>query len=228
MDTIKSFDIRADEIAVDPADVCRALGYSKSSTPQPVMDKVKSLLSGLMEGISPRAGYVMFADLAVDVGQDAFSVGNVNFSCGSTIASQLKGSDYIAAVVATAGPEITEVGFKHMAGGELLEGYIADTIGSLVAEQAADIVEKHFEMLVSEEDRKITNRLSPGYCGWDVAEQHKLFSLLPDGFCGVRLNESALMIPIKSISAVVGIGRSVEKGPYPCSICNVERCYMRK
>ncbi|MCK7538940.1 MAG: hypothetical protein MZV63_52410 [Marinilabiliales bacterium] len=46
----------------------------------------------------------------------------------------------------------------------------------------------------------ITNRFSPGYCGWDVAEQHKLFSFFKDNFCGITLTESALMNPVKSVS----------------------------
>jgi hypothetical protein len=74
---------------------------------------------------------------------------------------------------------------------------------------------------------KITNRYSPGYCGWDVSDQHKLFSLLPNNFCGIKLTENALMIPIKSVSAVIGIGKNVERKDYQCSICEIEFCYKR-
>ena len=54
------------------------------------------------------------------------------------------------------------------------------------------------ERYVAPEGLRITNSYSPGYCGWNVSEQHALFSLLPEGFCGVRLCESGLMLPIKS------------------------------
>jgi hypothetical protein len=40
-----------------------------------------------------------------------------------------------------------------------------------------------------------------------VAEQHKLFSLLPPGICGITLSDSALMHPIKSVSGITGIGK---------------------
>ena len=76
-------------------------------------------------------------------------------------------------------------------------------------------------------DYKTTNRYSPGYCGWNVSDQQKLFALLPKNFCGVSLNENSMMLPVKSISAVIGIGKTVEKKDYQCSICDVEFCYKR-
>ncbi|MCK7517168.1 MAG: hypothetical protein MZV64_05325 [Ignavibacteriales bacterium] len=38
---------------------------------------------------------------------------------------------------------------------------------------------------------KTTNRFSPGYCGWHVSEQHNLFRLVPDNYCGITLNDIA-------------------------------------
>jgi hypothetical protein len=75
--------------------------------------------------------------------------------------------------------------------------------------------------------KKITNRYSPGYCGWDVAEQHKLFRLVPGNFCGIRLTESALMDPIKSISGIIGIGENVKFNKYTCNLCDFKNCRYR-
>jgi hypothetical protein len=61
-----------------------------------------------------------------------------------------------------------------------------------------------------------------------MAEQNKLFSFLPEGFCGVTLSESALMIPLKSISGVIGIGKEVMFNQYSCSDCNDANCIYRK
>jgi len=73
----------------------------------------------------------------------------------------------------------------------------------------------------------ITNRFSPGYCGWNVKEQHKLFQLLPPKFCGISLSDSALMIPIKSISGIIGMGDHVIVSDYPCDVCHEENCIYR-
>ena len=50
-------------------------------------------------------------------------------------------------------------------------------------------------------------RYSPGYCGWHVSGQRKLFDhLLPEKI-GITLRESFLMQPLKSISGVVIAGQ---------------------
>jgi len=75
--------------------------------------------------------------------------------------------------------------------------------------------------------KMITNRFSPGYCGWDVAEQHKLFGFFKDNFCGITLTESALMKPVKSVSGIIGIGRDVKYAPYQCHACEDKNCIYR-
>jgi hypothetical protein len=49
-------------------------------------------------------------------------------------------------------------------------------------------------------------RYSPGYCGWHVSGQRKLFDYLLPEEIGITLRESSLMQPLKSISGVVIAG----------------------
>jgi len=74
----------------------------------------------------------------------------------------------------------------------------------------------------------VSNRFSPGYCTWDVSEQHKLFQLLPKEFCGVSLSDSALMQPIKSISGFIGIGKNITYNHYKCKFCTQKNCTYKK
>ena len=114
---------------------------------------------------------------------------------------------------------------KH---GDLLTGYVYDVIGSEVVEAAVDLMQDSLQKSMAAEGKKITNRYSPGYCGWDVAEQHKLFQLMPDNYCGIKLNDSALMNPEKSVSGFLGIGEHVRYNPYTCGLCDMKGCIYRK
>jgi len=69
--------------------------------------------------------------------------------------------------------------------------------------------------------------VSPGYCGWDVSEQQKLFSLVNDMRIGIKLTESSLMIPIKSISGLWGFGEKLKKKEYNCNKCEEAMCYKK-
>jgi hypothetical protein len=115
-----------------------------------------------------------------------------------------------------------------MKDGDLLTGYIYDVAGSVIVDAAADFMQNELELSVNLSGKKITNRYSPGYCGWYVAEQHKLFQLVPDNYCGIRLTESALMDPVKSISGIIGIGANVKMNPYTCGLCEMKNCVYRK
>ena len=110
----------------------------------------------------------------------------------------------------------------------MLRGYIYDIVGSEIVEGATDLMQAELEKDVKASGSKITNRYSPGYCGWDVAEQHKLFQLVPDNYCGIKLTESALMNPVKSVSGIIGIGTRVKFNPYTCQMCDQKDCIYRK
>jgi len=49
-------------------------------------------------------------------------------------------------------------------------------------------------------------RFSPGYCGWHVSGQKKMFEKLGPEQIGITLSESCLMQPLKSVSGVIIAG----------------------
>jgi hypothetical protein len=49
-------------------------------------------------------------------------------------------------------------------------------------------------------------RFSPGYCGWHISGQGKLFEYLEPGEIGISLGSSYLMQPLKSITGVIVTG----------------------
>ena len=105
---------------------------------------------------------------------------------------------------------------------------MVDAVASELVEAAMNHIQDRLAETVGADGRHITNRFSPGYCCWPVSEQHKLFSLLPRGFCGITLTESALMLPIKSVSGIIGIGHNVSKMDYPCKLCDMRDCIYRR
>ncbi|KAB2838638.1 MAG: hypothetical protein F9K45_11080, partial [Melioribacteraceae bacterium] len=94
-------------------------------------------------------------------------------------------------------------------------------------EACANALHEHIKEKMLRNNLKTTNRYSPGYCNWKVNEQHLLFSLLPKNFCGIKLTDSALMLPIKSISGIIGIGEKVKYSEYSCNECNIKDCTYR-
>ena len=153
---------------------------------------------------------------------------NTTFNCGSIISSQLRGIEGLIVFTATLGRNYDQWFKSLFDSGDPLKGYIADLIGSVTVEAAVDILEDRITNDLSNYDTNCSNRYSPGYCDWDVSEQKKLFSFLPEKFCGIELTESSLMVPIKSVSGIIGFGTLIKKKAYACQICTQENCYLNK
>ena len=91
-----------------------------------------------------------------------------------------------------------------------------------------DKMEESLQLSIDKLGWHHTNRFSPGYCGWHVSQQQLLFPLFQGHTCGVRLTDSSLMLPIKSVSGIVGLGSQVSRQPYTCTLCNFPQCFRRK
>jgi hypothetical protein len=222
------FQFEFSDLKVDFSRIEKVLGYGEGDDREIVNSVIAGLPGepGVFRNI--RAEYRIFTDIEFISSDKSLSLGSINFRINKVLFRHLAKADSVAVFLSTAGEGIVNRSRRAMAEGDPLTGYIYDMVGSMVADAAADLMQHELEKTVLEEGKKITNRYSPGYCGWDVSEQHKLFSLLPGNFCGIRLTDSALMDPVKSISGFIGIGRNVKYHTHVCTLCNMKDCAYRE
>ncbi len=121
---------------------------------------------------------------------------------------------------------------KH---GELALGYMLDVIASFSTDKAATFASERFNENLQTQNPTMppTKALlySPGYCGWHITGQHKLFARLQPEQIGIKLLESSLMSPLKSISGILIAGeprihRFTNNLPY-CAACKSKNCLER-
>ena len=108
--------------------------------------------------------------------------------------------------------------------------YMLDSLGSVAVEALGEAVHRQVCEDRLAQGLKVTPRESPGYTRWAIEEQRKLFALLPADTIGVQLNPYCIMIPRKSISFAVGIGRDaiMGTGGSPCRSCDMRGCSYRR
>lgn len=94
-----------------------------------------------------------------------------------------------------------------------------------MASWATGVVREHLIFDIKkyyQEHKKHTSiTLSPGESSWDIKDQRKIFALVDTTTIGLTLNESCLMVPMKSISLIIGAGShpiNMEKGSR-CRFC---------
>ena len=139
-------------------------------------------------------------------------------------------SEYVAAFVATAGPNVERLASELMQQNDELAAMIVNAVGAERAEAAeAQILERLREQ-AGEFGFCPTLPYSPGYCGMALSEQRTLFDLFRDFDIGVTLSDSCLMRPLKSVSGLIGLGPSerVQESGSPCDRCELYNCAMRR
>ena len=149
---------------------------------------------------------------------------------GKELSKHIKGATHICAFVVTIGEDIEEAASSCMNSGDHLLGYLLDRAGSFAVESMAKNAEDDLRRALAPEGLSVSMRFSPGYCDWPIEEQFKLAQIIDFAKAGVILTKSCMMIPRKSISAVVGIGPKelFSKIRSPCSVCNMKVCDYRR
>ena len=111
-----------------------------------------------------------------------------------------KDAEKVALCICTIGPELEAEVNDLMKKNEMLKALILDALGSEAAEETAIQSDQILAKKAREMDLWPSKRFSPGYGKWNIKEQRYVFQMLPGQEIGVRLTESCMMIPRKSIS----------------------------
>lgn len=223
----KTLNIDFKDLKLTAPQVEAVLGYKDGEDRELVTGLIEEILAESKEISNIKAQYTIFDDVLFEPDTKFVRINKTEFNLKKIVFGQIKKSDSIAIFLCTAGEEIGIRSRKAMKERDFLKGYIYDVVGSEIVEAAADLLQADLEESKLQADKRITNRYSPGYCGWDVAEQHKLFGLITENYCGIKLTPSALMDPVKSVSGFIGIGENVRNNPYTCRMCNQNDCVYR-
>ena len=223
---IPAFDVKinVDNLKISIEDICSRMSGNITSLDAHFQNSINDIFLLLPEKCHICAGYVIYPVYYEGTGKGDFSIGDAHFNMGKIVRSQLKKSSQIAIFACTIGPGMENWSKQVMQSGDPAQGYLIDMTASAVTEKTVDYLHDFVGSEMKKQNLNITNRYSPGYCDWPVSDQHLLFSMLPENFCGIRLSESALMQPIKSVSGIIGIGSNVEFRDYLCDRCNIKDC----
>jgi len=144
-------------------------------------------------------------------------------------------SSYLALFAVTLGPVLSDKVTELFDNGDYASGYMLDSVSSCAADKLSALIAKNLQ---SELARKESGSSSlrvlsycPGYCGWHISGQKKLFEVLCPQDIGITLNESCLMSPIKSVSGVLIAGTGeihqfVNSYTF-CDTCRTKSCIGR-
>jgi hypothetical protein len=134
--------------------------------------------------------------------------------------------------VHTIGPTLEEKVQTLNTTGDMLPGYLLDCAGVVALGKVNVKAHRMIEQVAADKGWGVGASLSPGSLrGWSVNRQHELCSMLDLRQIDVLVNDSNLLIPLKSVSSMIGIGPkySRKKVGSMCHLCNLkDTCWRRK
>jgi hypothetical protein len=108
--------------------------------------------------------------------------------------------------------------------------YMLDAIASVSADRLATLLGGRLHRRLGHDGIAVLP-YSPGYCGWHISAQRKLFERLRPEEIGIRLNDTCLMQPLKSVSGVLVAGPAQIHKFRPrfsfCEECRTRTCAER-
>jgi len=144
-------------------------------------------------------------------------------------------AEHLALYIFTLGKEVSNHINQFIKDKDFPIGFMLDRIASESADKASGLIEKFFTERSQKNNKNEvdikTLLYSPGYCGWHISSQKKIFEYLNPEQIGITHNESFLMAPIKSVSGIMVTG---EKGIHRfknnfnfCRDCTTFTCMER-
>lgn len=202
----KSRVIDLPDVPIPVGQVLKRLGYPVDV--RKIDHQVQSILDGEVKRAStllkPKGVYRLLRPISNDNGLMRFR--DSEFIIRSKqVTRMLRNSDPVILFMVTIGPGLEEGVKELFARDEMAGAVILDAIGSETADATADEMHRVvLKRLAEEENLTVTPRFSPGYGDWPVTVQGDFLDACGGGLIGISVNESSLMIPRKSVSAVLG------------------------
>lgn len=213
--------------AINKDEALRYMGYNKNINIDNIMPVLENCEKRLLSVIKPRFSYKIY-DIYY-AGNNSIAIKNSSIIFKSKdIVSHLEGCDkavFMAATLSNAADRlISEYQVKDMTSA-LIADAMASTAIEQVCNQAEEIIKESIESYY------MTWRFSPGYGDLSI-EYQKDFIMLTDAQrkIGLTLNSSNLLIPAKSVTAIIGLSREqLPNKRRGCAICNMNKnCQFRK
>lgn len=137
----------------------------------------------------------------------------------------LGGCDKIVLFAATVGLEIDRLIARYGVVSPV-KSVAFQAIGAERIESLCDLFEADVKAKAAEEGRYIRPRFSAGYGDFELSAQKKIFEVLDcQRKIGLALNDSMLMSPSKSVTAIIGISKSPRVNRTArCAACGKKDC----
>lgn len=182
---------------IEPGEVLRYLGL-RGTADEALSGQIARCTEKLREASSPRVLWRLF-----ERAPDGIFIGTGFRPEGKAVARHLEGCGAVILMAATLGSGVERL-LRRAQAADMAEALVLDACGSAAVENVCDnlcaLLAERFSPC------SLTSRFSPGYGDFPLKQQRELFAVLDvTRRLGVTLSEGGVMLPQKSVTALIGV-----------------------
>ena len=146
---------------------------------------------------------------------------------GADLIRVLENCEEAYVLAATLGPEVDKK-VSAIQQVDMLKALLANACANVMIESVCDQIER--EIMETLEEKYLTMRYSPGYGDVPIKVQSKLLAVLDTPRkIGLTTTKSDMLVPIKSVTAFIGLSSIKENRKKGCGECLIqETCLYRR
>lgn len=220
--------IKFSNLKINRNEVLRYLGHNGQKIDDDLLKLIDECRKEILHIISPR---FIYKYMNVRNGEEGIIVEGTNLILiGDDIKKHLKDSKECVLMAVTLGNDI-ERKIRQYERINLTKGIILDACATTAIEEVCDIVEDEIRKHTENKGKGITFRYSPGYGDLSLDIQKNFLNVLDaQKTIGLTASENNLLIPRKSVTAIIGIvNKNIKIKKRSCKDCNnYENCNFRR
>jgi len=199
------------------AEVLRYLGYRDQKLSPELDGVIAECMRVMREAASPFQTRMTF-DIRFQT--DGIHLENTEVTLpGKDIRRHLDGCKQAVLLAATLGAAADSL-IRRWEVADITRSLILDACATQYIEQCCDELEEQVKQEASDRGLAITSRFSPGYGDLPLDMQPKLLAVLDAGRrIGLTCTERFILIPRKSVTALIGLGKDIHERPGGCDRC---------
>ena len=213
---------------IDRGEVLRYLGYRGQAIDVGLDRRIDDIVRRCLAMARPRMGLATYA--VRSRAHDLIELEGCAFELrGRDIAEHLADASEVVLFAVTLGIEVDRE-LRRLSLIDPLEQVVFDSAATALAERAADVADARARAYAAAQGSYASWRFSPGYGDLPLSCQRDFLAALDAGRqLGITLTPSDLMVPTKSVTAIVGVHPTPQPGlASSCAICSLaEFCTIR-
>ena len=196
-------------------EILHFLGWHGTPVEPPLMEQIRRIRGEALEQVKPRAVMRRFVRLLE---------GTRFFPQGKDVREMLSACHETVLLAATLGADSERMLLRAQTK-SAADALILDAVLSAAIEAVCDRMEETLREKLAAQALYLTDRFSPGYGDMPLAQSGQICEVLNAGrSIGLTVSQSGILIPRKSVTAVLGISRTqVSRRPKGCEGCSARQ-----